>query len=132
MKRMNEVVPKETNREVATPAAAPATRVCVSPDVDIFETANGYVLEAEMPGVTKENLEITLEGNCLTFIGHRADEPLRGTLLLQESRPADFRRVFELDPAIDSSRIHAQMQQGVLTLELPKAEAVKPRKISVE
>jgi len=128
---MNQVAKKEKDQPVAHPAAESA-QFYVSPDVNIFETANSYTLEAEMPGVTKEHLEVTLEGNCLTLVGHRTDESPSGTVLLRESRPADFRRVFELDPAIDTQRIRAQMQQGVLTLELPKAEAVKPRKISVE
>jgi len=99
--------------------------------VNIFETENGYVLEAEMPGVNKDGLEVTLEANSLTLLGHRTDETPQGTLLYRESKPADFRRVFELDPAIDPAKIRAQMAQGVLTLELPKAEAVKPRKIAV-
>jgi len=127
----NQLAKKDKEQPVAKPADPPAS-FYVSPDVNIFETANSYTLEAEMPGVTKENLHVTLEGNCLTLVGHRTDETPGGTLLLRESRPADFRRVFELDPAIDTKGIRAQMQQGVLTLELPKAEAVKPRRISVE
>jgi len=129
---MSQVARKEKNGPVAQSAENVSERFYVSPDVNIFETANSYTLEAEMPGVTKENLEVTLEGNCLTLVGHRADENPSGSLLLRESRPADFRRVFELDPAIDTKRIHAQMNQGVLTLELPKAESVKPRRVKVE
>lgn len=128
---MNQVAKKEKDQAVATPASN-STPFYVTPDVNIFETPNSYTLEAEMPGVTKETLEVTLEGNCLTLVGHRTDQSPSGTLLLRESRPADFRRVFELDPAIDLKRIRAQMQQGLLTLDLPKAEAVKPHKISVE
>lgn len=104
----------------------------VTPEVNIFETAEGYILEAEMPGVSKEGLEITLEGTEITIIGHRHHEPVPGEALFRESYPADFRRVFELDPAIDTSRISARMDQGVLTLTLPKAEKVKPRRISVD
>ena len=103
----------------------------VSPGVNIFETKDGYVLEAEMPGVTKEGLEITLEDNEITIVGHRHVEPLGGQALFRESHNADFRRVFELDPAIDTSKIMAKMDQGVLTLTLPKSEKVKPRKIVV-
>jgi len=128
---MNAVTSKEKNRQPATPDGD-LTRPYASPDVNIFETENGYTLEAEMPGVTKENLEVTLEGNCLTLVGRRTDAALSGAVLYRESRPADFRRVFELDPVIDAQQIRAQMHQGVLTLELPKAEAVKPRKIAVD
>jgi len=129
---MNAVTRKEQHKQPAAVDNTQAARAYVSPDVNIFETRENYTLEAEMPGVTKDTLEVTLEGNCLTLVGRRSDEPLTGTLLCQESRPADFRRVFELDPTIDAKGIRAQMNQGVLTLELPKAEAVKPRRITVD
>ena len=129
---MNAVTRKEQHKQPAGADTPQMTRSFVSPDVNIFETKDNYTLEAEMPGVTKDNLEVTLEGNCLTLVGRRTDEPLTGTLLYQESRPADFRRVFELDPTIDAKHIRAQMNEGVLTLELPKAEAVKPRRIAVD
>lgn len=129
---MNQVAKQKKEQPAVTPEAGERTQFYVSPDVNIFETDNSYTLEAEMPGVTKDTLEVTLEGNCLTLVGHRTDPTPTGALLLRESRPADFRRVFELDPAIDTRRIRAQMQQGLLTLDLPKAEAVKPRKIAVD
>src|SRR5258705_6506239 len=84
-------------------------REFVSPEVNIFETGDGYVLEAEMPGVNKEGLEITLDGNEITIIGHRHAQPLSGAPLFRESTNADFQRVFELDPAIDTSKVSARM-----------------------
>lgn len=103
----------------------------VPPEVNIFETPEGYVLEAEMPGVNKDGLEITVEGNEITVVGRRDDESATGEALFQERTKADFRRVFELDPAIDTGKINAKMHQGVLTLTLPKSDEVKPRKIPV-
>ncbi len=103
----------------------------ITPEVNIFETKDGYVLESEMPGVNKGGLEITIEGNDLTIVGHRSTGPVSGEALLRESRVADYRRVFELDPAIDTAKIAARMDQGLLTLTLPKSEQVKPRKIAV-
>ena len=103
----------------------------VVPVVNIFEAGDGYALEAEMPGVSKDGLEITLEGNEITVLGRRAAEPINGEFLLRERSAADYRRVFELDPAIDTSKISAKMEQGMLTLTLPKSEQVKPRKITV-
>ena len=100
--------------------------------MNIFETKDGYVLEAEMPGVNKEGLEITLEGTELTLVGRRHTEPVPGLPLFRESTQADYRRVFELDPAIDTGKVGAKMDQGVLTLTLPKSERVKPRKIAVD
>ena len=103
----------------------------VSPEVSIYETKDGYVLEAEMPGVSKEGLEITLEGREITITGHRQKEVVAGAPLVRERALVDYRRVFELDPAIDTAKIAAQMNQGVLTLMLPKSEKVQPRKIAV-
>ena len=106
-------------------------RTYVSPIVDISETKDGYLLEAEMPGVNKEGLELLLEGNELTIVGHKQSEGLNGQPLYRESSPTDYRRVFVPDPVIDTGNISAQIEQGILKLTLPKAERVKPRKIKV-
>ena len=106
-------------------------RPFVAPDVNIYETPDQYVLQAEMPGVTREGLEVTLEGNTLTFVGRRSEHSLPGNVLYQESRTINFRRVFELDPAIDAEKVSASMDQGILTLTLPKSARVKPRKIEI-
>jgi len=103
----------------------------VAPPVNIVETNDGYVLEAEMPGVSKEGLEITLEGTEIIITGRRTTDPVNGQTLFRERPMADYRRMFELDPAIDTSKVSARMEQGVLTLTLPKSERVKPRKIPV-
>jgi len=102
------------------------------PQVNIVETKDAYLLEAEMPGVNKDGLEISLEGNELTIIGHRSPDLENAQLVYRESTSSDFRRAFELDPTIDTSKIKAKMDNGILYLELPKAEKVKPRKIAVE
>ena len=103
----------------------------VSPEVNIFETKDRYVLEAEMPGVSKEGLEVTVDNGELTLVGRRSSYETKGTLLHRESRESDYRRVFELDPSIDAANISAKIENGVLRITLPKAEAVKPRKIAV-
>lgn len=108
-----------------------AQRGYVSPRVNITETKDGYLLEAEMPGVNKTGLEISLEGNELTLTGRRGTETQGLDLLYRESSDRDFRRVFVLDPTIDSAKIEAKMENGVLRLHLPKAEQVKPRRIQV-
>ncbi len=103
----------------------------VTPLANIHETKDGYIVEAEMPGVNKSGLEVTVDNNELLLVGHRAPLETKGEAVYRESRPHDFRRVFELDPSIDTSKIEAKMEQGVLKLTLPKAEKVKPKKISV-
>jgi HSP20 family protein len=105
-------------------------RPLVSPNVNIIETKDGYVLEAEMPGVAKEGLEVSVEDNVLTILGRRQADP-SAKLLYRESSPADYRRVFELDPAIETGKINAQIEQGILTLTFPKTEKAKPRRITV-
>ena len=109
----------------------PATEQFIAPAATLLENTDGYTLEVEMPGVTKENLEMWVENNELTILGRRSMPAVEGTLLHRESRSENFRRAFELDPSIDAGKISAKIEQGVVTLTLPKAEQVKPRKIAV-
>jgi HSP20 family protein len=108
-----------------------ANRGYMSPRVNIKETKDGYLLEAEMPGVNKDGLEISLEGNELTLVGRRHEEAQGLELVYKESTGRDYRRVFVLDPTIDTRKVEAKIDNGVLHLHLPKAEEVKPRKIAV-
>ena len=103
----------------------------VAPVSSLVEDGDGYTLQVDMPGVSKEGLEITVENNELTILGRRSLPAVEGTLIHSESRQNNFRRAFELDPSIDTGRISARIDQGVVTLTLPKAEQVKPRKITV-
>jgi HSP20 family protein len=103
----------------------------VTPAASVLEGNDAYLLNVEMPGVNKEGLEISVENNELRITGRRALPEIDGTLVHRESRLENFRRTFELDPSIDTSKISARIEQGILTLTLPKAEQVKPRKITV-
>ena len=103
----------------------------VTPPASVTEIGDGYMLEIEMPAVKKDSLEISVENNELTIIGQRSLPAVEGTLIHRESRPENFRRVFELDPSIDANKISAKIEHGLMTLTLPKAEHVKPRKITV-
>jgi HSP20 family protein len=103
----------------------------VAPSASVVEAGDGYTLEVEMPGVNKGGLEISIENNELTIRGRRSLPTVEGTLIHRESRPENYRRTFELDPSIDADKINAKIDQGVVTLTLPKAEHVKPRKIAV-
>ena len=108
------------------------SRRFATPLVDIESTEDGYVLYAEMPGVSKDGIEVTVENGDLLIVGHRRPLDVSGEPIYRESRPYDFRRVYELDPSIDTSRISARIENGLLTVNLPKAEKVKPRRIEVE
>ncbi len=102
-----------------------------TPPASVIEIGDGYTLEIEMPGVKKDDLDISVENNDLTITGRRSLPAVEGTLIHGESRPENFRRVFELDPSIDANKISAKIEQGLAILTLPKAEHVKPRKITV-
>ena len=103
----------------------------IAPSASVVEAGDGYTLEVETPGVNKDGLEISVENNELTIVGRRSHPGLEGKLIHRESRPENYRRTFELDPLIDADKIGAKIDQGVVTLTLPKAEHVKPRKITV-
>ena len=103
----------------------------ITPPASVTEIADGYMLEIEMPGVKKDGLEISFENNELTIIGRRSLPAVEGTPIHHESRPENFRRTFELDPSIDGGKISAKIDQALVTLTLPKAEHVKPRKVTV-
>jgi len=104
----------------------------IAPAANISATDNEYLLEIDMPGVNKEGLEVTVEENELTIVGRRSSEMPQGELCYCESPQADFRRMFELGPDVDTSRINAEMKQGVLKLRLPRSEKTKPKQIEVK
>jgi HSP20 family protein len=103
----------------------------VAPPASVIEAGAGYTLEVEMPGVNRDGLDISVENNELTIVGRRSFPIVEGMLIHHESRPENFRRTFELDPSIDANKISAKVEQGLVTLTLPKTEHIKPRKIAV-
>jgi len=104
----------------------------ITPPANISATQNEYLLEVDMPGVDNQGLEVSVEASELVIIGRRKTESFGGEPLYCETPLADYRRVFELGPDIDTSKISAEMQQGVLKLHLPKSEKTKPKRIQVK
>lgn len=119
--------------ETKTPAASNSQqRVSyLTPLANVLETKDAYVLEAELPGVNKDGLEVSVENGELTITGRRKPNSSQGRAVYRESRGLDYRRAFEIGSSIDTARISAKLDQGVLTLTLPKADSVKSRKIAV-
>jgi HSP20 family molecular chaperone IbpA len=117
----NKAELKETTRD----------RHYISPAVDIFETEEALTLVADMPGAGKEQLEIDVDQGVLT-LSARVEQDVQDMSLYQEFRPSGFHRQFRLLEDFDVSKADAQIKNGVLTLRLPKAEAAKPRKITVK
>lgn len=106
--------------------------------VDIREDGDTLVVEAELPGFKKEQVDITLENQTLTIAAERRDEPKGeqsngngGNYLLNERRYTRFLRSFTLPPTVDEKSVQAKLEHGVLTVTLNKREETKPRKISV-
>lgn len=102
-----------------------------TPLVNLHQDAEGYTLEVEMPGVNKQGVEITVEDGKLVLGGHMLAVANLGRPVHRERKCGEYRRVFDLDPSIDATKISARFEQGLLTVHLPKAETVKPRKITV-
>jgi HSP20 family protein len=104
-----------------------------TPAIDIMERKDDIVLLADMPGVDETSVDITLEKDVLTIYG-KVDTKTSGeyTLYLSEYGTGDYQRVFTLTEEVDRDKIQATVKNGVLRLVLPKAEAVKTRKIAVK
>src|SRR6476660_8216035 len=103
------------------------------PALDLSETGEGYLVEASLPGVKPEDVEITVENNVLTIKGEARQEVNQEKRNFHriERRFGSFQRTIGLPTTVKADAIQADMTNGVLRLEIPKAEEVKPRKISV-
>jgi len=103
------------------------------PAATVIEKPEGFVIEADLPGVAREGIELNVENDVLTIQGKRgAVTGNNGTRpLYRESSSLDYRRAFELGREIDRSKVTARFEQGVLQVFLPKAESLKPRRIDI-
>ncbi|MBW3637530.1 MAG: Hsp20/alpha crystallin family protein [Armatimonadetes bacterium] len=103
------------------------------PAVDVAEDAHEIVLQVELPGMKKEDIDIQLTGDTLRLSGQRRrEEHERGEHFHRIERSyGAFSRTFQIETPIDAANVSADYQDGVLTLKLPKQEAVKPRQIPI-
>ena len=106
-------------------------RPWVTPRVDIYENDNELLLLADVPGVAKDGLMINLDKEQLTIEGH-LEEASPDEALGREFTSFDYRRSFAVPVGIDAGKISADLKDGVLSLHLPKSEALKPRQIEVK
>ncbi|MEO9103146.1 MAG: Hsp20/alpha crystallin family protein [Burkholderiaceae bacterium] len=118
------------------PTQTPSTRsskVVLTPAIDVFENQDGITLLADMPGVSKDDLDIQIEAHMLTIQGDVTLDLLQGTKVSQiAGERSHYRRVFTLSKALDADQVSAQLNQGVLTLRIPKAAHAQPRKVVVQ
>lgn len=107
----------------------------LTPRADFLSRADGTQVVLDLPGVAQDGLEITVEEQRLTLVGRRhlpaKTSETTAEWVHQEIRPFDYRRVFSLASSIDTAAIKAELRDGVLHLNLPVAEKVKPRRIAV-
>jgi HSP20 family protein len=101
--------------------------------MDLFETADDFVLRADLPGLKQEDVTIEVEDNHLTLSGERARDPREGQDgFFRLERPAGaFARTLTLPKGVDAEAITASFADGVLEVSIPKPEAVKPRRIEI-
>jgi HSP20 family protein len=104
-----------------------------SPALNVWEDEANYYAEAELPGYKLDELEIFVVKNELTLKGERkaVEEAKDATFHRRERTEGVFSRILRLPTDVDAEKVHAKLKDGVLTITLPKAEATKPRKISI-
>ena len=130
----NELIsPNDPPGQASVPAEVPEQRLLFTPPIDIYESEEGLVLVADLPGVTLENLELQVQDNKLTLFGRvnpYVPEGMQGQH--EEYGVGDFLREFILPDVVDHERINAKLNNGVLKVVLPKAEQAEPRKINID
>ena len=104
-----------------------------SPAVDIVESADAYTLTADLPGLTKDNINLTVEEGVLTLTGERKNEHSESKEFghCYERAHGKFSRSFRLEAGVDHTKIKAGFKNGLLKVELPKVEASKPFEVSI-
>jgi HSP20 family molecular chaperone IbpA len=124
----NQVAPQQSQKQHE---GTRAQEQYISPPVDIYEDKDGLTVVADLPGVSKDNLDIQVKNDILT-IQARTQHGIPGNPIYREFGLVNFFRQFRLADTVDTSKIQAELKHGVLTLRLPKAEEAKPRKIDVQ
>lgn len=133
MSLLNTLIPSRTHLPATTEQNSPAdVTPTVKPIHDITETAEAFGVTVQLPGVAKDGLEITAGESEIRVVGRRTwKQPAGWTALHRETVDAPFELVLAHDNAVDADKIVAELADGLLRIALPKHEAVKPRKITV-
>ncbi|MFQ5658260.1 MAG: Hsp20/alpha crystallin family protein [Candidatus Methylomirabilales bacterium] len=105
-----------------------------APAVDIYETADSVVLNAELPGLSKDDIDIQVRDHVLTLRGERRleKEGKQENYLLVERAYGSFQRAFTLPPSIQADKIRAVFKSGVLEVSIPKGDEARPKQIKIE
>lgn len=133
MSLLNSILPALNRKPASGTESGVADNIAtIKPVFEIKETAEAYGVTVQLPGVAKDGLELTVEDGLVRVLGRRSWQPPAGwTALYRETADAAYELVLSHDNAIDADEVAAELRDGVLRLSLPKAEALKPRKITV-
>ncbi|MEA3118817.1 MAG: hypothetical protein QOI13_2087 [Paraburkholderia sp.] len=132
MSDINQTVKRESGAISNDAADEKTRRLKLNPAVDIFESSQGVTLLADLPGVTKERLEVSVHDGNLTIEAESVvPTPANFHLSHAEIRAPYFSRQFAVSNDFDTSRIEANLKDGVLKLTIPRREEAKPRRIEV-
>lgn len=124
---------KNVAKQTETTVSQQDKLATLRPRVSIVESEAGFTLTAEMPGVPKEGVNVNVENDTLTLSGEiKIATPEGMEATYAEVQDVSYKRAFTLSRELDASKIQASQADGVLTLNIPKAEHAKPRKIEVQ
>ena len=127
--RMNRLFEDATQRRAQTDAGAEFERADWTPPSDIYETESGFVIAIDLPGISRDAVEIDLDENRLTVKGNRLIEDSKH----RSERPrGKFLRTFSIPGSVDQGGIGAEYKEGVLHIRLPKRKEQKAQKITVK
>ena len=118
-----------------SPSPSASSTASIAPRINVTESATAYVVEAELPGVAKENVNISVDGQLVTIEAEAKREAERKegeTVVFAERSTEKFSRSFKLAVEVDDSKSAAKLENGILTLTLPKKEALRPKQIAVQ
>ena len=134
MNMTSKDVQTQDTREVDTDRreAERTRRPQIYPSYEVWEETGAIRLRLEMPGLTRDDVAITVENNQLSISGSRPDWSVDGTVLVRERRVGDYTRVFTLDKTVDTEKITATMKNGVLDISLALAKEAQPRRIEIK
>lgn len=136
MNAQTEVMQRGGNGSAAQAQQSPRTSGAESvlrPPVDIFETGEGITLHADMPGVSKDRLRVSVEGNNLIVEGSIGIAPREQmAALYADVRSTTYRRIFALSNELETDRIEAHLKDGLLTVRIPKRAELRARRIEVK
>jgi HSP20 family molecular chaperone IbpA len=128
----NTSVAERDSRRSTAQRSAQTAESAIRPPVDIFEDGDGITLLADMAGVSKERLNLRVDGNSLVLEGDMQFElPQQAEALYADVHATRYRRSFALSRELEADKIEANLKDGVLTVRIPKRAALRPRKIEV-